>query len=127
MCNLIVVGHGIYGTSVQRSLSMIYGETPGMYFIDFEPEDSADILRQKLQNAIGQCGGQPILFCCDMVGGTPFNECIKLSVENASQETVAGLNLSAFAEIAFTLDQPLDQLAQQAENATKEYVQWVHL
>lgn len=57
MCNLIVVGHGIYGTSVQRSLSMIYGETPGMYFIDFEPEDSADILRQKLQNAIGQCGG----------------------------------------------------------------------
>ena len=127
MCNVVVVGHGVYGTAIQRSLKMIYGETPGMYFIDFDEGDSADTLHRKLTQTIAQCGEEPILFCCDMVGGTPFNECIKISLENSFQETVAGLNLSAFAEIVCSLNLPVDQLAQLAVKGTKEYVQWVHM
>ena len=46
MCKLIIAGHGSYGTSIRRSLHMIFGETEGIFFIDFTEEDSADTLRQ---------------------------------------------------------------------------------
>ena len=39
MCKLIIAGHGSYGTSIRRSLHMIFGETEGIFFIDFTEED----------------------------------------------------------------------------------------
>ena len=60
MCKLIIAGHGSYGTSIRRSLHMIFGETEGIFFIDFTEEDSADTLRQKLEGAVSQCGADPI-------------------------------------------------------------------
>ena len=62
MCKLIIAGHGSYGTSIRRSLHMIFGETEGIFFIDFTEEDSADTLRQKLEEAVSQCGSDSILF-----------------------------------------------------------------
>lgn len=128
MCKLIIAGHGSYGTSIRRSLHMIFGETEGIFFIDFTEEDSADTLRQKLEEAVSQCGSDSILFCCDIAGGTPFNECVRLSLQEPSWETVAGLNLAACADLALSCSGITAlEAAQQAETVTKESVLWAHL
>lgn len=125
MSNLIITGHGSYGSSIERSLKMICGETTGMYFIDFTEQDSLSTLNEKLDNAINQCKNEEILFCCDLPGGSPFNECMKRSFFNDSYETVAGLNFPAYADIAFSLELSAAALAERAVETTKETVQWL--
>ncbi len=44
MTEVIVAGHADYGTSVEKSMSMVMGKTTGFHFIDFDADDGVDSL-----------------------------------------------------------------------------------
>ena len=46
MSKVIVTGHGGYATAMRRNLAMLVGELEGFYFVDFNEEDSLDILQR---------------------------------------------------------------------------------
>ena len=54
MSKVIVTGHGGYATAMRRNLAMLVGELEGFYFVDFNEEDSLDILQDHLDQVLAQ-------------------------------------------------------------------------
>lgn len=118
MTKVIVAGHGGYGTAVKNCLGMLLGETPGFYYVDFNVEDNLDSLNDKLREAMEQCGEEPILFACDLTGGSPFKQCAMICAEHQENITVAGLNIAAFAEMVYNLELSVQELSDLAIDTT---------
>lgn len=118
MAKVIIVGHGGYGTAIKNCLGMLLGETPGMFYVDFNKEDDLDTLNEKLLTTMEQCGGDKILFACDLTGGSPFKQCAMICAEKPGHITVAGMNMAAYAELVYNLDLSVEELADMAVEAT---------
>lgn len=111
MTNLIVIGHGGFGSAIRSTLGMLMGDMPGAVYVDFNKEDDLEILKKKIDDAVAQCGDE-ILFACDLAGGSPFRQCAMLCVDQPNYRAVAGLNISAFAELIINLDMGVEELAE---------------
>lgn len=127
MTKVIVLGHGGYGTAVKNNLGMLLGELEGFYYIDFNPGDDLNDLDQKIKEVISGHEDDPILFACDLTGGSPFRQACLLAVEHTNMVVVAGINTSGFADIAYALDLSPLELANQAMEASKEAIQVFHV
>ncbi len=123
MTNVIIIGHGGYGTAMKNNLGMLMGELTGFHYVDFNIEDSLDILTAKIQTVLsGLEKNAGILFACDLTGGTPFRTAAMLCTENPHRIAIAGLNTAAYAEIAYHLDLPPVELAKMALETAKEAI-----
>ena len=109
MTNLIIIGHGGFGTAVKNTLDMLLGEADGVIYIDFNKEDDLQILVKKIENAAAQCVGD-VLFACDIAGGSPFRQCAIKCIDKPGWMAVAGLNIAAYAELVNNLELPVDEL-----------------
>ncbi len=127
MTKVIVLGHGGYGTAIKNNLGMLMGELEGFFYIDFNPGDDLNVLDGKIKEIIEGHEDEPILFACDLTGGSPFRQACLLAVEHPNMVVVAGLNTSGFADIAYMLDLSPLELANQAVEASKEAMQVFHL
>lgn len=122
MSKVIIVGHGGYGTAIGNCLRMLLGETPGMYYVDFNEEDNLEALKNKLNSVLKECHEEEVLFACDLAGGSPFRECAMLCTQNPGFITVAGLNIAAYAEMVYGLEQPVKELAKNAIDTARAAV-----
>ena len=63
MIGLIVTGHGNFATGITSSFRLIAGDVPDYEAVDFLPEDSIEMLTEKLSNAVARLDAkiQPIL------------------------------------------------------------------
>jgi PTS system N-acetylgalactosamine-specific IIA component len=127
MTRVIVLGHGGYGTAVKMNLGMLLGELEGFSYIDFNPGDDLDILNERLASVIQGIEHEPILFACDLTGGSPFRQACLLAAEHPNMVVVAGINTSGYADIAYALDLSPLALAEQAIASSKEAMQVFHL
>lgn len=127
MTKVIVLGHGGYGTAMKNNLGMLLGELEGFYYIDFNIGDDLNDLDQKIKEVISGHEDDPILFACDLTGGSPFRQACLLAVEHTNMVVVAGINTSGFADIAYALDLSPLELANQAMEASKEAIQVFHV
>ena len=109
MTNLIIVGHGGFGSAVKNVLSMLYGETEGVFYVDFNKEDDLQTLIGKIETAAALCDGG-LLFACDVAGGSPFRQCAIKCIDRPDWMAVAGLNIAAYAEIINNLELPVEEL-----------------
>lgn len=121
MTDVIVIGHGGYGTAVKNVLGMLMGAPAGMLFVDFNQEDDLNVLTRKIEEALSQCGAD-VLFACDIAGGSPFRQCAMRCLERPGCVAVAGLNVAAIAEMSFQLTLPPGELAELAMEATRSSV-----
>lgn len=121
MTNLIIIGHGGFGSAVKNSLGMLLGETEGVVYIDFNKEDDLQILIGKIDGAASQCEGN-ILFACDISGGSPFRQCAIKCIDKPGWMAVAGLNMSAYSEMVYNLDLPVDELLELGMEVTHSTV-----
>lgn len=121
MTNMIVIGHGGFGSAIKNTLGMLMGEMPGVIYVDFNKEDDLEVLIQKIKDAVAQCGDE-ILFACDLAGGSPFRQCAMLCIDKPKYRAVAGLNVSAFAELVINLDMSVDELAELGVETTQTTV-----
>lgn len=99
MIGVVLTGHGKFAPGLNDSLSLIVGEQENYAFVEFCPEYAPETLSEKLLAAAKATGGDEILFLCDMAGGTPFNETVKLLPQlGCSAEVLAGVNLPTLIE-----------------------------
>lgn len=109
MTNLIVIGHGGFGTAIKNALGMLIGETEGVVYVDFNKEDDLQTLIERIDAAAALCDGE-ILFACDIAGGSPFRQCAMKCIDKQGWMAVAGLNVSAYSEMVYNLDMPVEEL-----------------
>lgn len=95
MIGIIVTGHGSFATGITSGLMLLAGEPECYEAVDFLPEDSIDMLTEKLEAAIGRldsCEG--ILILADLAGGSPFNVSLRLKLGSEKpMEVIGGTNL----------------------------------
>ncbi|GEP65458.1 hypothetical protein CBE01nite_32260 [Clostridium beijerinckii] len=119
--NIVIAGHGNYGTGVESSIKLLAGHNEGVEFIDFLEEDTDVTLKDKIINALVNNKADKNLFVCDILGGTPFKVCVELSYEKENMEVVAGCNIGAILEAILLKDSMgIAELADSVVNATKD-------
>lgn len=119
--NIIIVGHGNYGTGIESSIKLLAGQTEGVEFIDFLEEDTDVTLKDKISKAIANGETAKTLFVCDLLGGTPFKVCVEISYEKENMEVVAGCNIGAILETILLKDtMEIGELADNIVKGTKD-------
>lgn len=94
---IIVTGHGNFASGLESTVKLLAGTIPNTVFIDFTAEMSETDLATKFQQ---QLDADKTLFFCDLVGGTPYKEAVKLSFAHADQAAVvAGCNIGSLLEL----------------------------
>ena len=122
MTKVVVLGHGGYGSAMRRNIEMLSGVQEDFYYVDFNEEDDADILRGKLDAVLEQVGDHDVLFCCDVVSGTPFNVAATICAEKSNYCCVGGLNTMAYLSMQYELESNAFDLADMACGIAKEAV-----
>lgn len=119
--NIIIVGHGNYGTGVESSIKLLAGYNEGVQFIDFLEEDTDVTLKEKISKAMAKNGASQTLFICDILGGTPFKVCVELAIDKENMEVTAGCNIGAILEAVLLKDtMKIEELADGIVKGTKD-------
>lgn len=124
MIGIIVTGHGNFATGLTSGLKLLAGDTEQYEAVDFEPEDSIDILTEKLNGAKKRLEGcEAIAVFADLTGGSPFNVAsrIKLYGTDRPFEVAGGTNLPVVlqAYLSRTMVHDVTELVDQALEAGK--------
>ncbi|MBS5063196.1 MAG: PTS sugar transporter subunit IIA [Hungatella hathewayi] len=113
MIGIIVTGHGFFATGITSALKLLVGEPEQFEAVDFEPEDSIDMLTDKLKAAVERlkdCEG--ILLLTDLRGGSPYNVASRLCMSGKEgMEVLAGTNLPMLIEVYMTRGMAADVVA----------------
>ncbi len=114
MIGVVLTGHGRYAYGMADSLFLTMGEQEAFAAIEFTPDVTPEELSAKLK-AAAETTGDEVLILCDMAGGTPFNETIKLLPElNREVEVLAGISLPVLIEACMDRDDKnVHELAEQ--------------
>lgn len=110
---LVVTGHGNYATGIESTVKLLAGGLDNVSFIDFTGNMDENSLNKKFSDEIKD--DQQIVFICDLLGGTPFKEAVKLSVLSDKEISVTcGCNVGSIMEVGLQLssfDGSSDELA----------------
>jgi len=116
---IIVSGHGNYATGMKSAFELLAGPNEDFKFIDFTAEDSDETLGQKFSEEINKNMNAPILFFCDIIGGTPFKTAALIANDKDNMEVVAGGNLVSLIDASFQNDSmPIRELAESVVNTS---------
>lgn len=128
MIGVVLTGHGQFAPGLASSMDLIIGEQENFAVVAFTPELSPEELSARLLAAVGEAGGDETLILCDLAGGTPFNETIKLLPQLGEHvEVLAGVNLPVLMEACSdrddaTVSELACQLQETGRNALSRFV-----
>ncbi len=95
MIGIIVTGHGTFATGLTSGLKLLAGEPSDYESVDFDPEESLEVLTENLTHALERlesCEG--ILILADLTGGSPYNAAVRLKLGGRNKiEIIGGANL----------------------------------
>ncbi|MGV6987476.1 PTS galactosamine/N-acetylgalactosamine transporter subunit IIA [Testudinibacter sp. P80/BLE/0925] len=122
MISIIVLGHGRFATGIQYALNQIIGEQENLAFIDFPESKSPAQLKDEILTALTQLEHQDgVLFCCDILGGSPFRTASLVAQQLPIQEVITGTNLQMLIECAMEKDElTFTELVELAVNSGKQ-------
>lgn len=119
---LIITGHGNYATGIESTVKLLAGSLKNVSFIDFTGDMNESDLSEKFSEEIEK--DEQIVFICDLLGGTPFKEAVKLSMTSPKEISVTcGCNVGSIMEIGLQLDNFIgstDQLANKIVSVSKD-------
>ena len=99
---IIVSGHGNYASGLQATIHLLAGDIANIEYIDFTDNMDDIQLSERFQRAV--IGENNVVFMCDLLGGTPFKEAVKLSqVSEKDIAVTSGCNVGALLEVGFEL------------------------
>ncbi|MFU2077669.1 PTS galactosamine/N-acetylgalactosamine transporter subunit IIA [Avibacterium endocarditidis] len=106
MTTLIVSGHGHFATGLQSALEQIIGQYPKVAFFDFDDKKiTPEQLRQNIVQYLNTEQESAVLFCCDILGGTPFRQCAMIAQQFERAEVIVGTNLQMLIEVIMAKDE----------------------
>ncbi len=95
MIGIIVTGHGTFATGLTSGLKLLAGEPSDYELVDFDPEESLEVLTVILKRALDDltsCEG--VLILADLTGGSPYNTAVRLKLGGRNHiEVIGGVNL----------------------------------
>ncbi|EAA6550922.1 PTS mannose transporter subunit IID [Salmonella enterica subsp. diarizonae] len=111
MTNLLIVSHGNFASTLLETSEMFIGKSEIVKAINYMPEESPDLLYQKIEEAIkGNINPDGVIIFCDMKGGSPANVAMKIA-SNKKIKIVTGVNIPVIVEaITLAEDENLDEL-----------------
>ncbi|WP_047998563.1 PTS sugar transporter subunit IIA [Lactiplantibacillus herbarum] len=99
---IIVTGHGNYADGLQSTVKLLAGELANVAYINFTGAMDDTALRVEFEAAIE--GSDQVVFMCDLIGGTPFKEAVKLSDQVDQDVAVtSGCNIGSLLEVGLQL------------------------
>lgn len=118
--HIVIAGHGHYASGTKSTLELIAGPQAGIDYWDFGHEWQYDDLLGAMQKLLAERPSQPLLFLCDIVGGTPFKVAAESTYGRPAAAVVAGANVSAIIEVVLQREfHALDALAALAISETR--------
>ena len=106
MIGVILTGHGKFASGMADGLRLIAGPQEEFAVVEFTPDLSPEAFSCLLLAAAQHLGGEELLILCDLVGGTPFNETVKLlPALDRPTEVLAGVNLPVLIEACVSRDE----------------------
>ncbi len=99
---MLIVGHGNYATGLLSAAEMLGMASDATAALDFTPDIAPAELGARISAQID--GGGPALICCDLLGGTPYNQAVAVTRGCVGMQVIAGVNLAMVLEAASQLD-----------------------
>ena len=122
MIQIVLCGHGHYGTSALESIHMLAGNVDSYSAVDFTKEMDMNQLQAEIEKLLHAFKDETILFICDIANGTPFKICCMEITMHANVYVLAGVNLAAILETVFIDKDDVHALILTMENVTKESI-----
>ncbi|KGQ70928.1 hypothetical protein A1D23_00620 [Chelonobacter oris] len=105
MICIIVLGHGHFASGIQYAINQIIGEQENIAFIDFPESKSPAQLKDEILTTLEQCEHRDgVLFCSDILGGSPFRTASLISQQLPISEVITGTNLQMLIECSMEKD-----------------------
>jgi len=121
--HIVVATHGKMAIGLQDTLNMFMPNTKNISFLSFLHYDSIDTLKEKVQELYSQIQEDEILVLNDIVGGTPFNVMVELSLKSKKKvEFVGGVNLPMVLNCLLSLEMSVSDAAIKAYDEGKNGV-----
>lgn len=99
---IIITGHGHFATGLQSTIELLAGLQAQLKYVDFTSEMSEAELHNELLKNTPQ--NEPVLFFCDLLGGTPFKQAVTITTETtADNAVVVGCNVGSLLEVSPSL------------------------
>jgi mannose/fructose/sorbose-specific phosphotransferase system IIA component len=129
MIGILVTTHGDLCQGMLNSLTMIAGENPNIFALQFNDfSNYTEKLIEKLNVLTSDYNG--VLIFTDIMGGTPFNESYKYIRENnkSSIKIITGVNLPMIVETSLALshEDNLNNIANIAIEAGKSSINCIY-
>jgi len=106
MVSILIIGHGNFATGALSATRLVAGAPENVYALDFPEGMSPEELKEKMQALLAGLDTREILVMADLAGGTPFRTAVelKLTLPEKQIRVVAGANMPALMEAAFSSD-----------------------
>ncbi|RMH52890.1 MAG: PTS fructose transporter subunit IIA [Zetaproteobacteria bacterium] len=100
MVGIVIVGHGRLPEALFCAVEHVLGPQSAMEYINVAPDDDPEEVGRALTAAVDRCdGGDGVIVCADMFGGTPCNIALGL-LDPGRVEVVSGISLPALIAMA---------------------------
>ncbi|AUJ29449.1 PTS sugar transporter subunit IIA [Liquorilactobacillus hordei] len=93
---IIVTGHGNFGTGIESTVKLLAGSIPDVRYIDFSANMNEQELANKFEELL-QVDPKAVFFC-DLIGGTPYKQAV-YKKENYEVAVIAGCNVGSLLEV----------------------------
>jgi len=105
MIGIVVTGHGLFASGIEKAVERIIGEQPQVAYIDFPIETNVDMLNEQMLKAIETVNdGKGVLFFTDLLGGSPFRTAALIAQAQPGIEVLTGTNLQMTLELMLERD-----------------------
>lgn len=99
MVGLVLVAHAGLARELLNAAEMIVGEMGLAEAVGISPDDSVDIIRDNVTEAIKKVSGDGVIIMTDMFRGTPSNMSLSFLKDNIV-EVLTGVNLPMLLKFA---------------------------
>ena len=112
MTAILLVSHGGFAKALLETAEMILGPQELTAAVGLAPDDSPEVLQEKIEAALESFHGAPSLVLTDIFSGTPFNTVVRLSQRYSFRHlTVSNVPLLNEPRVSRDSSSP-DELAQ---------------
>jgi mannose/fructose/sorbose-specific phosphotransferase system IIA component len=118
MVGLIIITHGIYASSLIKSLEMVSGKIEKIEAIELEQGESIESLQEKIKKTIIKLDTAEVLIMVDLLGGTPYNAS-SIELQNPNINIITGINMPMILEILPHRNEGIDIVSQIATDGGK--------
>lgn len=124
MIRVVVCSHGNLAEELVRTAGMVCGPLEGVRAVCLPPGRSVEAFRREVEEAVRECGDDPVVLLTDMFGGSAFMAAAAW-VDGDRRILVSGANLPILLEIAFSrLGTPWEELRDSLRGGLERYVRF---